>query len=41
MLGVKQIDEPITPEYLNVLKEQYEKVTGGVFEEIIKSSTNA
>lgn len=39
MLGVKQVDEPVAPEYLDVLKEQYEKVTGESFGNIVKHQT--
>jgi len=41
MLGVKHVEEPITEEYLDILKSDYEKVFGESLNKIIKESSNA
>lgn len=36
MLGVKQIDEPISPEFMEVLCEEYIEVNGTPLETVVK-----
>lgn len=41
MLGVKTIEQPITAEYLDILKDNYQKSFGEPLENIIKNDTHA